>query len=105
MPACFRSTALTPRILFRLQPLGTPIRIPSSPGGILGQFFTPAIPFAFVVTPHFRTPYAENFNYGFQYQLTKDTVVEAVYVGSLSRKAIASTNLNYPEITGSNPNI
>ena len=29
--------------------------------------------------------------------------MEAVYVGSLSRKAIASTNLNYPEITGSNP--
>jgi hypothetical protein len=73
-------------------------------GGHLGQFFTPAIPFAFVVTPQFRTPYAENFNYGFQYQLTKDTVVEAVYVGSLSRKAISSTNLNYPQITGSNPN-
>jgi hypothetical protein len=73
-------------------------------GGHLGQFFTPAIPFAYVVTPQFRTPYAENFNYGFQYQLTKDTVVEAVYVGSLSRKAIASTNLNNPELTGGNPN-
>ena len=73
-------------------------------GGHLGQFFTPAIPFAYVVTPQFRTPYAENFNYGFQYQVTKDTVVEAVYVGSLSRKAIASTNLNNPELTGSNPN-
>ncbi len=73
-------------------------------GGHLGQFFTPAIPFAYVVTPHFRTPYAENFNYGFQYQLTKDTVIEAAYVGSLSRKAISSTNLNNPEITGSNPN-
>lgn len=73
-------------------------------GGHLGQFFTPAIPFAYVVTPHFRTPYAENFNYGFQYQLTRDTVLEAVYVGSLSRKAISSTNLNNPELTGSNPN-
>jgi hypothetical protein len=73
-------------------------------GGHLGQFFSPAIPFAYVVSPHFRTPYAENFNYGFQYQLTKDTVLEAVYVGSLSRKAISSTNLNYPEINGSNPN-
>ena len=67
-------------------------------GGHLGQFFTPAIPFAFVVTPHFRTPYAENFNYGFQYQLTKDTMVEAVYVGSLSRKAISGLYLNNPEI-------
>ncbi len=72
-------------------------------GGHLGQFFTPAIPFAYVVSPHFRTPYAENFNYGLQYQLTKDTFVEAVYVGSLSRKAIATTNVNFPEINGSNP--
>ena len=69
-------------------------------GGHLGQFFTPAIPFAYVVSPHFRTPYAENFNYGFQYQVTKDTVVEAVYVGSLSRKAISSTNLNNPILSG-----
>jgi hypothetical protein len=67
-------------------------------GGHLGQFFQPAIPFAYVVSPHFRTPYAENFNFGFQYQLSRDTVLEAVYVGSLSRKAISSTNLNYPEI-------
>jgi hypothetical protein len=71
-------------------------------GGHLGQFFTPAIPFAYVVSPHFRTPYAENFNYGLQYQLTRDTMVEAVYVGSLSRKAIASTNLNYPTLGGPN---
>ncbi len=69
-------------------------------GGHLGQFFTPAIPFAYVVSPHFRTPYAENFNYGFQYQATKDTMVEAVYVGSMSRKAIAGTNLNFPTIGG-----
>jgi hypothetical protein len=73
-------------------------------GGHLGQFFQPAIPYAYVVYPHFRTPYAENFNFGFQYQLTKDTVVEAAYVGSLSKKAISSTNLNYPQIFGSNPN-
>jgi hypothetical protein len=69
-------------------------------GGHLGQFFQPAIPFAYVVSPHFRTPYAENFNFGFQFQLTKDTVLEAAYVGSMSRKAISSTNLNYPEIFG-----
>jgi hypothetical protein len=73
-------------------------------GGHLGQFFQPAIPYAFVVSPYFRTPYAENFNYGFQYQLSNSMVLEAVYVGSLSKKAISSTNLNYPEITGSNPN-
>jgi hypothetical protein len=64
--------------------------------GKRGTFFVPAIPFAYVTTPHFRTPYAENFNYGFQYQLSKDTMIEAVYVGSLSRKAIATTEVNYP---------
>ena len=71
-------------------------------GGHLGQFFTPKIPFAYVVYPHFRTPYAENFNYGFQYQLNSDTIVEAVYVGSLSRKAIAGTNVNFPTLGGPN---
>ncbi|MFZ3340545.1 MAG: carboxypeptidase regulatory-like domain-containing protein [Terriglobales bacterium] len=70
--------------------------------GNYGKFFNPAIPFAYVVTPHFRTPYAENFNFGFQYQLTKGTMVEAVYVGSLSRKAIAGTNLNFPTLDGPN---
>jgi Carboxypeptidase regulatory-like domain len=70
--------------------------------GNYGKFFTPAIPFAYVVFPHFRTPYAENFNFGFQYQATKDTMIEAVYVGSLSRKAISSTNLNFPTLGGPN---
>jgi len=64
--------------------------------GKTGTFFDPKIPFAYVVTPHFRTPYAENFNFGFQYQATKSTVVEAVYVGSLSRKSILSAETNYP---------
>jgi hypothetical protein len=64
----------------------------------VGEFFSPAIPFAYVVTPHFRTPYAMNFNYGFQYQLSRDTMLEAVYVGSLSRKAIASTETNFPSL-------
>lgn len=71
-------------------------------GGHLGQFFSPAIPFAYVVTPHFRTPYAEHVNYGFQYQVTKDTMIEAVYVGSFSRKAIAGQNYNYPTLDGPN---
>jgi hypothetical protein len=51
-----------------------------------------------VVSPHFRTPYAQHFNFGFQYQLTTDTMVEAEYVGSLSRKAIASNETNYPTL-------
>jgi hypothetical protein len=68
--------------------------------GKTGTFFNPEIPFAYVTTPHFRTPYAENFNYGFQYQLTKDTMIEAVYVGSMGRKAIGSTEVNYPLLGG-----
>jgi hypothetical protein len=78
-------------------PFGYPDPYPFA--GKTGQFFSPAIPFAYVVTPHFRTPYAMNFNYGFQYQLTKDTMLEAVYVGSLSRKAIASTETNFPTLS------
>jgi hypothetical protein len=55
------------------------------------------IPFAYLTYPHFRTPYSENFNYGFQWQATKDTMVEAVYVGSLGRKLISSGEVNYPQ--------
>jgi len=67
--------------------------------GKIGTFFTPAISFAYVVSPHFRTPYSEHFNYGFQYQLTKDTMLEAVYAGSLGRKSIVSTETNYPTLS------
>jgi Carboxypeptidase regulatory-like domain len=64
--------------------------------GKIGTFFSPAIPFAFVVTPTFRTPYTYHFNYGFQYQLTPTMMMEAVYVGTLSRKAIGTIETNYP---------
>ena len=77
---------------------GYPDPYPFALQGKIGTFFSPAVPFAYVVSPHFRTPYAENFNYGFQYQLTKDTMIEAVYVGSLSRKAIVSTETNFPSL-------
>jgi hypothetical protein len=75
-----------------------PDPFPFAAGGYNGTFFSPALPYAYVVSPHFRTPYAENFNFGFQYQLAKDTMIEAVYVGSLSRKAIVSTETNYPSL-------
>ncbi|HUK46851.1 MAG TPA: carboxypeptidase regulatory-like domain-containing protein [Terriglobales bacterium] len=77
-------------------PWGYPDPYPFLAGGHLGQFSSPALPFAYVVSPHFRTPYAENFNYGLEYQLARNTMVEAVYVGSLSKKAIASTETNFP---------
>lgn len=74
---------------------GTTNPFPFIAGGHFGQFFEPKVSFAFVVDPHFRTPYSENFNYGFQYQLTKDTLVEAYYVGSLGRKLITSADYNF----------
>jgi hypothetical protein len=77
-------------------PFGLENPFPFASAGKVGTFADPKIPFAFVVSPHFRTPYSQNFNFGFQYQIAQDTMVEAVYVGSLSRKAIASTEVNYP---------
>jgi hypothetical protein len=79
-------------------PFGYPDPYPFAQKGNVGKFFSPALPFAYVVDPHFRTPYAENFNYGFQYQLARATMLEAVYVGSLSRKSISSTETNYPTL-------
>jgi outer membrane receptor protein involved in Fe transport len=64
-----------------------------------GSFLVPAIPFAYVTYPHFRTPYSENFNYGFQWQATQDMMVEAVYVGSLGRKLISSGEVNFPQVS------
>ena len=57
---------------------------------------------AYVATPHFQTPYAENFSFNWFPISTfnKNTMVEAVYVGSMSRKAIASTEVNYPSYGG-----
>jgi carboxypeptidase family protein len=81
---------------------GYPDPYPFIAGGHLGQFFSPAISFAYVVDPTFRTPYAINANFGFQYQATRDTMVEAVYVGSFSRKAIDSAEVNFPQIGGPN---
>lgn len=76
---------------------GTVNPYPFVAGGHQGQFFDPKVSFAFVVDPHFRTPYSENYNYGFQYQLTKDTLIEAYYVGSLGRKLITSADVNFPQ--------
>jgi hypothetical protein len=62
----------------------------------VGTFFVPKISFAYLTDPHFRTPYSENFNFGFQYQITTNTMVEAVYVGSLGRKLIQTEEVNFP---------
>jgi hypothetical protein len=62
----------------------------------VGTFGQPAISYAYTTFPRFRTPYSENFNYGFQWQATKDTMVEAVYVGSLGRRLISTAETNFP---------
>jgi Carboxypeptidase regulatory-like domain/TonB dependent receptor len=66
------------------------------PFNSVGTFFIPKDSFSFVTFPHFRTPYSENFNFGFEYQLTKNTMIEAVYVGSLGRKLIQGEEVNFP---------
>jgi len=78
-------------------PLGVTNPFPFASQGRTGQFFVPKISFAFVTDPHFRTPYSENFNFGFQYELSKDMAVEAVYVGSLGRKLISTPEVNPPQ--------
>jgi outer membrane receptor protein involved in Fe transport len=72
---------------------------PFASRGLVGTFQTPKISFAYTTFPHFRTPYSENFNYGFQWQAAPDTIVEAVYVGSLGRKLISSEETNFPDPT------
>lgn len=79
-------------------PFGQPNPFPFASRGLAGTFENPKLPYAYVVNPHFRTPYAENFNYGFQYQLAKDTMIEAVYVGSMGRKAISTVETNFPTL-------
>ncbi|MGA8762090.1 MAG: carboxypeptidase regulatory-like domain-containing protein [Candidatus Sulfotelmatobacter sp.] len=99
-------TQIFPSDYSGLTPGSDPVTDPFSPaglanpyptGGVVGNSFdVPAIQFAYVVDPHFRTPYSENVNYGFEYQVTQDTMIEADYVGSFSRKAIATTDPNAP---------
>jgi outer membrane receptor protein involved in Fe transport len=70
---------------------------PFPTGGMQGSTFgVPKVSLAYLVDPHFRTPYSENINYGFQYQATRDTVIEADYVATFSRKSIVTTDLNAP---------
>jgi hypothetical protein len=69
---------------------------PFPSGGKVASFGVPPISFAYVADPHFRTPYSENINLGIQYQLNQDTMVEADYVSSLSRKSIVTVDVNPP---------
>ncbi|MGC2268308.1 MAG: TonB-dependent receptor [Candidatus Acidiferrales bacterium] len=70
---------------------------PFASRGLVGTFLTPKIPYAYLTDPHFRTPYSYNLNYGFQWQVTRDTMIEAVYVGSFGRSLISNVETNFPE--------
>jgi hypothetical protein len=72
---------------------------PFASAGKVGTFEDPAIPYAYTTDPHFRTPYSENFNFGFQWQATNNMMLEAVYVGSLGRKLISTGETNFPSVT------
>lgn len=74
----------------------TPNPFPFAKQGLVGTFLTPKIGFGYTTFPHFRTPYSENFNFGFEWQATKDTMVEAEYVGSLGRRLISGAETNFP---------
>jgi hypothetical protein len=97
-PSSYASGSVTPGVNTIADPFSAFGQTnPYPTGGVVGSTFgVPAIQFAYVVDPHFRTPYSENVNYGLQYQITQDTMVEADYVGSFSKKAVATTDVNAP---------
>jgi hypothetical protein len=86
-----------------IDPIADPFRAfgqtnPYPTGGEIGSVFNqdPKIAFAYLVDPHFRTPYSQNVNFGLQFQITPDTMIEADYVGTFSRKSIATQDVNAP---------
>jgi hypothetical protein len=54
---------------------------------------------AFGVSPDFRTPYVQNFNFNIQQQLHPSVLLQAGYVGSAGRKLSLLRSVN-PSVTG-----
>jgi outer membrane receptor for ferrienterochelin and colicin len=48
----------------------------------------------FFVDPHLRTPYTYQYNLSIEHEVAKNTMVEAAYVGSASRKLTALKDVN-----------
>jgi hypothetical protein len=46
------------------------------------------------VSPTFRTPYIQNFNLNTQYQISRNTILQIAYVGSLGRRLFDSIDIN-----------
>src|SRR5277367_725582 len=50
--------------------------------------------------PNQRTPYVEQTSFGFEYQVSSDTVVSTTYVGNWGRKEERVRDANQPQVTG-----
>jgi hypothetical protein len=72
---------------------------PAKPGQSFN--FTPYAPLALpgVMDPHFATPYAQQFNLTVQYQVHKDWLVDAGYVGTSGTKLLNRRQIN-PAVPG-----
>nr|WP_232298892.1 TonB-dependent receptor [Granulicella tundricola] len=46
------------------------------------------------ISPNFRTAYVENFNLNTEYQLSRNTILQAGYVGSLGRRLFRLVDIN-----------
>ena len=73
-------------------PDGSVLQIPGAFNPKNPQFIAPYS--LFFPDPHFRTPYIEAFNFGFQYHIPHGGVIDANYVGKFARKLTVPVDLN-----------
>ncbi len=69
------------------------------------QQFPVALPSsALAFQRNFRTPYAQQWNFGIQQQMGKSRVAEIAYVGSKGTKLLAARDINQPQPSAQQPN-
>lgn len=59
----------------------------------VGASIPPALGLA-TIDPNFRTPYVQNFNLNTEYQLSRNTILQIAYVGSLGRRLFDLRDIN-----------
>ena len=74
-----------------------PDGVQAPPGSSLGLLSFLGRGFSFV-DPGFKTPYVNQFSFGFQYQLPANTRIEASYVGSRTRNLETSRSFNHYDL-------
>jgi len=67
---------------------------PLSGGFPANALVDPNTPILYSIDPHIRTPYNQQWHFGFQYQLPADTVLEVSYAGSRGSKLFTFYNGN-----------